>query len=939
MDRLRECYRRAATGSGGVVTLVGEPGIGKTWLAHELGQYALEQGSTVLWGRTPETPGAPPYWPWVQVVNQFLAENPGAALELSPEARLQLGRIVPALGNAADVGPTPQATPESLRFRLFDAYLTMLRAMVPKEVGAPLVVVLDDLHSADLPSLLLLQYVSHELSGNDILVLGTYRDTDVTRQSALTEVLAELRRGVGFERIVLRGLSGDEVRTFVHDRLGAEPSPLDLIQICETTDGNAFFVEEVVRLMAEDGALGVEGAGVRGIPEGVKDALGRRLNRLSAETNDVLRIAALLGRDFGFRDIETVSGLAESRLLECLEQATAGGFLVELAEAGNYRFVHALMRETLVAELSTTRRAILQGQLAEALEEHWGSESEAQAGRLAHHFGEATTLSPRFATKARRYALLAARQAEGQYAWSEAWGWYEAAVDGEDHQEADVLAALAYCCALAVGASDPRAPAALVRAVDAFRVEGRWTAFAWAVARTPNFAGFWQGMRELVEEAIEHVPEASDELMLLLKVKLFWEAYWLCQSEEVERVEDELLKIVERSDLPECVALRSLVRFFKLDRAGRREEAVDLAFEAGAEYERLGRLDDAGFLLNNCVGLTLQLGGVSRAAEYLQRASAFNTKYDYTTGRGFERLYGNPIALLRWAAGGLPHGGGPGLVTSERGSRLDEVRSDIFEGRTALAPSLIPKHRLIGHARRARRTFRTDGSAAMGDLLSWAELWRAGVARLDMQNRVTGFTYVTPCLVALGEDFLCREVYDEVRHWKNWCGPWSGIGVDVCRGELALRLGLVDEAEEAFRDGVAWAEQEDCPIEVGLSLEGLGKVADRRRDRALTLQYFDLAAAIFEKRGAQLCLDELNKRRAPVARGDVAPSVLPGGLSVREAEVLRLLAEGKTNGEIANSLVLSYHTVSRHVSNIFDKIHVSNRAEAMRWAIRHGLAE
>lgn len=939
MARLRDAYLRAAAGSGRVVLLIGEPGIGKTRATQELEGYAVERGSAVLWGRTYETPGAPPYWPWVQIANEILAARPGVELSLSTDDRAELGRIVPGLSSPNVPGSASGGTAVFARFQLFDAFLALLRATCPtSDEDQALVVVLDDLHWADTPSLLLLQHIARELAGMRLLIVGTFRDTDVARQSALAETLAEIRREGASERILLRGLSQDEVGDYVRARTSVEPVEELLDQIFETTEGNPFFVEEIVTLMAEDEALGERHAVAHDIPDGIKAALGRRLNRLSSQTNDILRTAALLGRDFGFRDVETVSGASEESLLECVEQAIGAGFLLELAEPGTYRFSHGLMRETLVAELSTTRRVMLHGQFAEALESRRGGTDQVPPAQLAHHFGEAATLSLRFASRAREYALLAARQAEQQYAWTEAWHWYEAAAAGEDNPDGAILAALARCCALADGVQRSAASAALIRAVDAFRAEGRWAELAWTVARMPTFAGFWPGMPALVDEAIEHAPAGNGELALLLRVKRLWEAFWLdSPAQEFALHEEALLECAVLESLPETSLVRNFVSYFRAERAGERNAATALALQAAMQYEQLGLIDDAGFFINNCVGLTLLGGAVTLATDLRQRAVEFNTKYRYTTGRTMEDLYGGPLAVLRWNSELLRKGRITRYIQFTPTSPLDEVRSNIPGGLAFPGLGQIPKHQLSRHALQTARTYRADVNAALADLSAWAELWCRGVARLDPQTRVSGFTIVSPCLVALGDDALCRVVYEEVRHWRNWCGPFTGIGVDACRGALALRLGLADDAQQAFRDGLEWAEREECPVEAGLNLEGLGEVALDRGDRSAAREYFGQAAAVFEKHGASLYLDAVTRRNA--ALGRTRTSALPGGLSAREVEVLSLLAEGRSNNDIAGSLVLSHHTVGRHVSNIFDKIHAANRAEATRWAIRQGLVE
>ena len=254
------------------------------------------RGATVLWGRTHESAGAPPYFPWIQGGNQWatLGGPESEDLPLTPEAIGQLSRIFPALRQRRDfVEPQPESDPAVQQFRLFDAYAEFLRAVAAK---AALVITLDDLHWADQSTLLLLQHVGRELARSRILIVGNYRDTDISRQSALSETPAALNREGGIERIVLRGLTRAEVGNYIQAKACVEPNKGVLDRNYEETEGNAFFLSEVVNLMAEEGTLSKESVSDIAIPDGVKEALGRRLNRLSPEANEMLQVATVIGR-------------------------------------------------------------------------------------------------------------------------------------------------------------------------------------------------------------------------------------------------------------------------------------------------------------------------------------------------------------------------------------------------------------------------------------------------------------------------------------------------------------------------------------------------------------------------------------------------------------------------------------------------------------------
>jgi class 3 adenylate cyclase/tetratricopeptide (TPR) repeat protein len=440
LERLRKALDEAVSGRGGLVMLVGEPGIGKTRTTQQLETYAKMRGAQVLWGRTHESAGAPPYWPWLQAGGQYAAAHVDdlptvIGPQMPPGSVSELSRIFPWLRQDPNVTePEETADPEVAQFRLFDAYTSYLRAIANQ---APLLVALDDLHWADKPTLQLLQHIARELSRMRVLIVGNYRDTDITRQSALSETLASLNRESGFDRIVLRGLTRDEVAAFIKARANVEPRREVLDRIYEETEGNAFFLSEVVNLMAQEGTLDKDSISDIAIPDGVREALGRRLNRLAEETNELLQVAAIIGRDFTYDTLTLLGARDEDELLKMIEEALEARVIEETEQAGRYRFTHAQMQETLLAELSTTRRVRLHGQVGEALERRYGARAAERAGRLAMHFGEAATLSPRFSEKAARYAAIAGRQAFAQLAYPEAARHFRAALAAREGQEID----------------------------------------------------------------------------------------------------------------------------------------------------------------------------------------------------------------------------------------------------------------------------------------------------------------------------------------------------------------------------------------------------------------------------------------------------------------------------------------------------------------------
>jgi len=423
LDRLHKAFDEAYSGRGSMLMLVGEPGIGKTRAAQELETYARMRGAQVLWGRAHESSGAPAYWPWMQVGNSFASSNDLALITPDMQGKgPELVRLFPWLRQGLNV-PDPEqlSDPEAAQFRLFDAYATFVRAMSNR---APLLIALDDLHWADKTSLLLLEYVARELARMRVLIVCTYRDTDLSRTHPLSEALAVLNREAGFQRVVLRGLSRDEVAGYIRAVANVTPKPELLDRIFEETEGNPFFLSEVVNLLTQEGKL-TESVSDIAVPDGVREALGRRLDRISEEANELLQVAAVVGREFAYDTLTLLGERNEDELLRLIEEALEARVIEEMGQPGRYRFTHALMQETLLDELSTTRRVRIHGQVGEALERRWGARADERATRLAVHFVEAAMLSPRHTASAVHYAKLAAQQAEAQFAWEVAARHYE----------------------------------------------------------------------------------------------------------------------------------------------------------------------------------------------------------------------------------------------------------------------------------------------------------------------------------------------------------------------------------------------------------------------------------------------------------------------------------------------------------------------------------
>ncbi len=874
LEKLRKAFDEAFAGHGSLVMLVGEPGIGKTRTAQELETYARMRGAQVLWGRTHETGGAPAYWPWYQVGNAYAAANDIAAIgpQLPPGANGELSRIFTWLRQQPNfVEPEPITDPESAQFRLFEAYAAFIRAMATQ---TPLLIALDDLHWADKPSLLLLQHLGRELSRLRVLIVGNYRDTDLSRTHPLSEALAGLNRDPGFARVVLRGLSRAEVANYIRAAANVEPGREVLDRIYEETEGNAFFLSEVVNLMAQEGTLTKESVSEIRIPDGVREALGRRLNRLSEEANELLQVAAIIGREFTYDMLTLLGDRDEEALLKLIEQALDGRVIEEMGQAGRYRFTHAQMQETLLEELSTTRRVRLHGRVAEALEKRWGEQlARERAPRLAHHFVEASMLSPRHAQKGVLYSKLAAEESEARSAWDEAARHYESCLTlitasqealGED--EAALLVELGRCLRYA----NQIRPAwrSLMRATTIYRARGDGAGMARAALEASEILPPRDRLVALCEEALNALGESDLRLRArLLLMRAGWEFDDASKAAAAEAariantLDDPALlgRLVAREaweafgekQLDEGVSLFRRAHAL-LDDGGDRQGAASSLFWVAAWILFEGKLDEgiAATQDDLAYGRKFRFYELNCLA-YLQAAALIRCDFQQFDAI-LNEVTGDHhwIPMLRAARAEM---------AGDTDAALKLAPTPDTPGGTAevllaqLLGSLARTRFNAGHEDEARK-YVAECSKQLGQVMLAPNSAAFITARHEF--RIYAIAELDECLPALGDESLIQALYEELVEWKILrYSPADARGLDHIRGALALRLERIDEAEAWYRTGLEWSEREGCPVEAGRCLHGLAEVAERRGQTREALQHLDRAIALFQQHGARLYLD------------------------------------------------------------------------------------
>jgi DNA-binding SARP family transcriptional activator len=416
----------AFAGRGRLFLLMGEPGIGKSRLADELIVHAGARGARVLVGRCWEAGGAPAYWPWVQSMRTYLHDVPPDAVQ--PElgaGAADLAEILPELRRRfPDLPEAPSPTSEGARLRLFEAATSLLLSAARDR---PVVLVLDDLHAADEPSLLLLRFVAREIAASRVLMICAYRDVDPALRDPLSSAMAELVREPHTALIQLAGLAEHDVAEYLEVATGVQPAPSRVHAIHAETDGNPLFLSEIVRLLAGEADVTNGDAKLR-IPAGVRAVISRRVGRLSERCQELLVSASVMGREFGIDALAQLSELSHRELLGVLDEAMAERVLGEVpASPGRLRFGHALIRDTLYEDLTPALRMRLHHDVATALEAVHAGELEPHLAELAQHYFAAAPAGA--ADQAIEYARRAGDRASFQLAHEEAVRLYRMAID------------------------------------------------------------------------------------------------------------------------------------------------------------------------------------------------------------------------------------------------------------------------------------------------------------------------------------------------------------------------------------------------------------------------------------------------------------------------------------------------------------------------------
>ncbi len=630
--QLDQAWRDAVGGSARTVLLAGEPGVGKTRTAAEVARVAFGDSALVLYGRCDEDL-AVPYQPFVEALEHHARHTPEPVFGRLPG---ELTRLVPDLAAVvADLPVAVRSDPASEEYRLFEAVSSWL---IDAAGQTGLVLILDDIHWATKPTLQLMQHLVRGAGDEHakLLVLATYRDTDIDRAHPLAGTLGDLRRLPGVSRIAVENLGNHEVLTFIETAAGHElDGPIRAVAqaIYAETEGNPFFVGEVLRHLIETGAVRREGerwvvadGGQVTVPEGVRDVVGRRLNRLSDTANDVLSVAAVIGRDFDVDTLMAVVDAGEDAALDALDAAVRAR-LVEETGVDRFRFAHALVRTTLYEELSATRRRRLHRRVADALEKLRPDDVRA----LAHHCIQGGAVGGDIG-RALHYALASAEQSLAARAFADAEAGFRSALelleDAPDTAEADLIVTL---CGLGAAQRDQGDPAFRDTLLDASaRAATVGDARLLARAVLANTRGFASVIGDVdperigfIEQALERTSPQPSAVRARLLSLLASEITFSGDHDRRIALSDDAIRMARELDDPDLMGeVLATTAYAVIDSPswpsliGSSDEAVRLA-DAGGDPTRMvtarifhssalltaGRLDESARVLRTAIAL------------------------------------------------------------------------------------------------------------------------------------------------------------------------------------------------------------------------------------------------------------------------------------------------------------------------------------------------
>jgi DNA-binding CsgD family transcriptional regulator len=946
----------AIAGTGRLVLISGEAGIGKTTLVHALARHADDRSMLTLSGHCYDLTVTPPYGPWVEIA-RAAARIPDLP---EPPAALR------------DQEALKQVRSQSALFEEMLGFITAVAARYP------LLLVLEDLHWADPASLELLRTLGREVAEQRLLIVVTYRDDEVSRQHPLYHMIPLLVREAAAARIGVRRLDDPAIHELVSHRyrMPEEDQGRLVSYLRERTQGNPFFMGELMRALEEerrlnldDDAWSLTDLDFVPVPPLVRQVIDGRLDRLGEDTRSILELAAVIGQDVPLSLWRAVSDAPDDALVGVVQRATEAHLLLESADRASFQFAHALVREALYEGLPLPRRQSLHRRVAEALSEQAGVAPDT----IAHHFQQAG--DPRAIEWFKRAGVRAER-----VAWLTAAEHFQAAL-------------------------------AMMREIDADPAERGWLIIR--LVRLLRFSDM-QTSLALLEEAAGYAHDAGDPVLnayvtfcrgevrfytgemragLIDKVAAVDALRALSQTDR-QRLDDLVTDGVVVSDTV-LVATTAAAHAH----VGWIDESIRLASEIIEESEHRGISAPAEAYW--ALGISRSLAGDPESAReaYAQARAIFRASHDYVMA-GSTAFVELVQAVLVYETDNLPERArilaeGIDAWTRARGAQgewsPELIQTPILEieGEWSVAQRLLldaMSKRLISNRRQLfasvlARIANAQGKSAFAQELVNQILPRGPSTLPGYTNfrSATSVKRLGATLALSASDLDGAEAWLRAHdHWLDWNGAILGRAegqlawaiwhraagnLDTARasarqalnaateprqplallqahrllGELDTAIGNWDDAERHLLESLRLAEACAAPFERALTLLALAGLRMATGDVPEARSLLDDATDTFTRLEARPALTRAEALAAELT-GTTAPvPEYPAGLTQREVEVLRLVAAGQTNARIAEELFISRRTVDQHLRSIYNKLAVSSRAAATRYAVENHL--
>ncbi len=936
LDELTAALNDALAGRGRVALISGEAGIGKTRLVQETAAHALAAGARVWWGRCWEGGGAPPYWPWIQILREALrgGDRAGTADEVSAAA----ARIVQALPELKSIPPAPVAAAadsvlvasadileadllhvldapnvgiDLARFRLFDSVSSIFRH---RAAEMPLMLVLDDLHAADIDSLLLLKFIARDLLQSRILLVGTYRDAELSRSPQHAAIVGEVGREG--RSIPLRGLGEEETAALVRSHTGVAADDAMIASLHRASGGNPFFLDEIVRVMVVEGKFrrGARRGASFTIPDSVRSAVRRNLAAIPDDAQHALAAASVIGQEFDFVTLAEVLGVPNHELIESLEHARSRGIIDENpGSAGRFRFTHPIIPEALRAGLGIAESMQLHLGVAEAIERLNRGDPGPHYAELAHHFGQAVTLGA--ADKATEYGRLGAERARGQLAYEEAARLSQLALrahtaraDPAPTERCELLLSLGDAQSKAGSLAEAKhsflEAATIARGLKRNDLLAR--AALEASAGLGTFYAVDQELIALLEEAIGAIGQSDPALLALLLARLAQELEWSDRREYAVTLCQQAIGLARSTD-----NVGALISALWMDHVLNWGPAnVNKRLATGNEIAELAsRAGQLGWALRAReirLSALLELGDTSAVDAEIEAANDFKAAAGYSFATierfraarllmkgAFERAEALIAELLRQAqrrqdAALVTTFGAQLLMLRTELGHAEEVESQL-KSSAAHFPTMVPVR--TGLALFYARAGRDSEARLELDFLAQARF-----ARIPIDwNWIYSISACAEVAALVGDARRAAALYELLHKYagRNVTIGWGDIcygAVSRYLGQLATTLGRFAYAEKHFEDALRLERAMGAPpfvartlLSYAAQLLARAEGSDCERARINLDEALEIASMIGMTSLARRAR-AMATQAAPEAAGAVAQSARPAERSSEAPE-------------------------------------------------------